>query len=248
MGIYLRAKPGEYADKVLVAGDYKRIERLAGVLDDAHRITDNRGLVGFTGSYKGEPVSLQSTGMGCPSMAMVTKELLEYGARTIVRIGTCSAFASGVKNGDLIVVTATAAADGTTRSIAAGVPYVAVPDFALTSSLIARARKHRMPVHVGPIVTVDVEPHLSAGTTESWRQQGLLAVEMESAILFYLALRASAAGPHHVSAATVLTVSDGLEGHPDGPQQYMTDDELTAVTDRMHEVALDALVETNSSN
>lgn len=248
MGIYLRAKPGEYADKVLVAGDYKRIERLAGILENARRITDNRGLVGFTGSYHGERLSVQSTGMGCPSMAMVGKELLEYGVRTIVRIGTCSAFAKGVKNGDLIIVTGTAAADGTTRSIAAGAPYIAVPDFNLTSSLVKSAQSHRMPYHVGPIVTVDVEPHLTAGTTESWRQQGLLAVEMESAILFYLALRASASGPHHVSAATVLTVSDGLEGHPDGPQKYLSDDELTVVTDKMHQVALEAVFDSPSTD
>jgi len=244
MAIYLRAKEGEYADRVLVAGDSKRIERLSGALENARLITDNRGLVGYTGTYKGQKVSVQSTGMGCPSMAMVGQELLEYGVRSIVRVGTCSAYAAGVKNGHLIVVTATAAADGTTRSLANGAPYVAVPDFELTQSLAQAAKTSKLPFHVGPIVTVDVEPHLTAATTAQWRDHGLLAVEMESAILFYLALWATARGSHRVRAATVLTVSDGLEGHPDGAQKFMTDAELTEATDKMHMIALDAITAT----
>ncbi len=240
MGIYLRAAPGDYADRVLVAGDPGRIARLAGQLDDVRLINDNRGLLGYTGKYHGEAVSLQCTGMGCPSMAMVGQELLDYGARTIVRIGTCSSFAKGVENGHLIVVSGSAAADGTTRSLAGGAPFVAVPDFELTVSLARAARLHDGVAHVGPVVTVDVEPHLSATTTGQWREHGLLAVEMESAALFYLALRAGAHGAH-VRAACVLTVSDGLDGHPDGPQRFMSDRELSVATDVMHVVALEAV-------
>lgn len=241
MGIYLNAKPGDYAERVLVAGDPGRITRLSSLLDDARLVADNRGLVGYTGTYRGVPVSLQSSGMGCPSMAMVGAELLEYGARVILRIGTCSAFGPGVRNGHLIVVTGSAAGDGTTRSLAAGVPYAAVPDFELTHALAQAARARGLPTHVGPVITVDVEPHLTSQSTEAWREHGLLAVEMESAALFYLALRASSRGPHRVAAGCVLTVSDGLQGHPDGPQQYMSEPELAAATDAMHVVALDAV-------
>ena len=240
MGIYLRAAAGAYAERILVAGDPGRIARLAGQLDDVRQVNDNRGLLGFTGKYNGVEVSLQCTGMGCPSMAMVGQELLEYGARTIVRIGTCSSFAKGVSNGDLIVVSASAAADGTTRSLAGGTPFAAVPDFEVTTALARAARRHGAAVHVGPVVTVDVEPHLSATTTGRWREHGLLAVEMESAALFYLALRARASGAD-VRAACVLTVSDGLDGHPDGPQRFMSDSELNAATDVMHVVALEAV-------
>lgn len=242
MGIYLRAEAGAYAERVLVAGDPARITRLASVLDGARMVTANRGFVGYTGTYRGETVSLQSSGMGCPSMAMVGAELLDYGVRVFVRIGTCSAFARGVQNGDLIIVTGSAAADGTTRSFAGGMPFAAVPDFRLTSALVDAARTKGARTHVGPIVTVDVEPHLSALSTESWREHGLLAVEMESAALFYLALRANGRGSlKPVQAACVLTVSDGLNGHPDGPQKYLSDPDLEAATDAMHLVALDAL-------
>ncbi len=245
MGIYLRAHPGDYAEKVLVAGDPLRITRLAGRLEEPRLVNEHRGLLGYTGLYGGQRVSLQSAGMGCPSMAMVGQELLDYGARSIVRIGTCTAFGAGVRNGHLIVVTGSAAADGTTHSLASGVPFAAVPDFRLTAALVDIAEARGLPTHVGPVVTVDVEPHMTAISTQGWREQGLLAVEMESSVLFYLALRATSRGPHRVGAACVLTVSDGLDGQPDGPQRYLSDAELEAATDRMHLVALDALMTPN---
>ncbi|MHB8191303.1 MAG: phosphorylase family protein [Ferrimicrobium sp.] len=242
MAIYLRAADGAYSDRVLVAGDPGRIARLGQGLDQWELVTEHRGLVGFTGYYKGVRVSVQSSGMGCPSMAMVGAELLDYGVNRIIRIGTCSAFASGVMNGDMIVVTGAAAGDGTTRSLSGGAPYVCVPDFALTARLSAAANEGELSSHLGPIVTVDVEPHLSASSTAAWREQGLLAVEMESAALFHLAMRANARGSSAVEAACVLTVSDGLEGHPDGAQRFMSDDDLEAATAKMHHVALEALI------
>jgi DeoD family purine-nucleoside phosphorylase len=241
MGIYLRAQPGDYAERVLVAGDPARLTRLAHQLDNFKVVNEHRGLVGFTGVYHGVPVSIQATGMGCPSMAMVGEELLGYGVRRMVRIGTCSSFAAGVRNGDVIVVSGSAAADGTTRSYTGGAAWAAVPHFGLTAALVSAVRSHQIPMHVGPVVTVDVEPHMTDQTATRWRDNGLLAVEMESAVLFYLAQRASSRGLQRVEAACVLTVSDGLEGHPDGDQLYMSDQELEAATDRMHLAALDAI-------
>ena len=243
MAIYLRAADDAYSDRALVAGDSGRITRLSGLLDDCARVTEHRGLIVYTGWYQGVRVSLQSTGMGCPSMAMIGQELLGYGVKRIIRIGTCSAFSEGVRNGHFVVVSGSAAGDGTTRSMASGNPYVSVPDFRLTSKLLAAAVNGSVPVHIGPVVTVDVEPHLTGKSTEGWRRQGLLAVEMESATLFHLALQARFNGLGEIEAASVLTVSDGLEGHPDGPQQFMSDDELECATDAMHLVALEALVQ-----
>jgi DeoD family purine-nucleoside phosphorylase len=241
VAIYLRAAEGAYAERVLVAGDPGRITRLGESLEKSERITDNRGLVGFTGQYRGVDVSVQSSGMGCPSMAMVGEELIGYGVKRIVRIGTCSSFAEGVANGDLIVVTGSAAGDGTTASMAAGSPYAAIPDFSLTASLVKAVAGTGMRYHIGPVVTVDVEPHISAASTMKWREQGLLAVEMESSALFHLALRASQRRKSPIQAACVLAVSDGLDARPDGPQSYLSDSELEAVTDKMHAAALEAL-------
>ena len=241
MAIYLRAEDGAYAKRVLVAGDPGRIARIASLLDASRLVTENRGLVGYTGNYKGQSVSVQAVGMGCPSMAMVGAELFEYGVEQMIRIGTCSAFAAGVGNGDVIVVTGAAAADGTTASLAGGCPLAAIPDFDLTVALVDSARARLDRFHVGPVVTVDVEPHLSARSTACWREQGLLAVEMEASAMFNLALRRRGAGLS-ARAACALTVSDGLDSHPDGPQQYLNDEELTRATDVMHLVALDALI------
>lgn len=242
MAIYLRASDGAYADRVLVAGDPGRIASLGQSLDRSELVTDHRGLTGYTGYYKGVRVSVQTSGMGCPSMTMVGTELLDYGVRRIIRIGTCSAFAVGVRNGDLIVVTGAAAGDGTTRSLANGSPYICVPNLHLTAKLSDLAESNQLRYHLGPVVTVDVEPHLNANSTAAWREQGLLAVEMESAVLFHLALRAPTKGIGTVEAATVLTVSDGLEGHPDGLQKYMSDTDLDTATAKMHAIALDALI------
>lgn len=241
MGIYLRAQPGDYAERVLVAGDPQRLTRLAHQLDAPQVVNEHRGLLGFTGFYHGVRVSVQATGMGCPSMAMVGEELLTYGVRRLVRIGTCSSFAAGVRNGDVIVVNGSAAADGATRSYTRGDPWAAVPDFDLTAALVAAVRAQEIPFHVGPVITVDVEPHMTDQAAARWRDHGLLAVEMESAVLFYLAQRASSRRPLRVEAACVLTVSDGLEGHPDGGQFYMSDQELEGATDRMHLAALEAI-------
>ncbi|MDA8401148.1 MAG: purine-nucleoside phosphorylase [Actinomycetota bacterium] len=241
MGIYLRAMPGEYAERVLVAGDPGRVMRVARLLDNYRMVTEHRGLVGFTGSYRGVAVSVQTTGMGCPSMAIVGEELLAYGVRRVVRIGTCSGFGAGVRNGHVIVVTGAAAADGTTRSYTGGNAFAAVPDFELTVALVAAMRARRIPMHIGPVVTVDVEPPLDEHSAGKWREYGLLAMEMESAALFYLALRATSRGPQRVEAGCVLTVSDGWDGHCEGAQVYMSDQDLDSAADQMHVAALDAI-------
>lgn len=241
MAIYLRADDGAYAERVLVAGDPGRIARLGGTLEHNQAITENRGLLGFTGKYKGVEVSVQASGMGCPSMAMVGAELIGYGVRRIIRIGTCSAFGEGVGNGDLIIVTGSAPGDGTTLSMAAGSPYAAIPDFRLTANLLAAAEAKGCRFHLGPVVTVDVEPHLNAVSVRSWQEQGLLAVEMESSALFHLALRASRLGKGRVEAACILAVSDGIGGSANGVHEYMSDSELEMITDVMHEIALDAI-------
>lgn len=243
MGIYLRATQGAYAQSVLVAGDVGRIRRLGESLEEGRLITDHRGLAGFTGLYHGVAVSVQCSGMGCPSMAMVGEELVSYGVKRIVRIGTCSSFSGKVRNGDLIVVTGSAPADGTTASLAEGSPYAAVPDFELTTRLVGAARRRGVTFHTGPIVTVDVEPHLSRSSTDKWRAQGLLAVEMESSALFHLALRASQRGGGSVQAASILAVSDGLDGDLSGEQNYLSDEEMKPITDALHLIALEALTE-----
>ena len=90
MPIHLRAEPGDYAEACLVPGDPLRAKYLADTyFDDAREVNGERGMLGYTGTFNGKPVSVQSTGMGCPSAAIVVEELVQLGVKQILRVGTC---------------------------------------------------------------------------------------------------------------------------------------------------------------
>src|SRR6266545_693557 len=118
--IHLRAEPGDYAPLVLLPGDPARATTIAGRFDGglegARLVNDNRGLLGYTGTVNGRPVSVQTTGMGPPSMAVVTEELLRLGARQLVRVGTTGALQADIHLGELIIATASTPTDGTTAT------------------------------------------------------------------------------------------------------------------------------------
>src|SRR5215216_6385762 len=88
--VHVRAEPGDFAESVLLPGDPRRATYIAeNFFEEAKLLTEERGMLGYTGTYKGRPVSVQATGMGCPSAAIVTEELIELGARNLVRVGKC---------------------------------------------------------------------------------------------------------------------------------------------------------------
>lgn len=190
------------AERVLLPGDPGRALRLAqALLHNPRMLNHNRGLWGYSGTAAdGLELSIQSTGMGGPSTAIVVCELIALGARRLVRVGTCGALARSLGLGELVVATAALGADGTSRALGASGPLPASPQ--LLSALLAAAGDR---IARGPVVSTDLfydehAPH------DRWRAQGALAVEMESATLFALAAR------HGVSAAAVLAVSDHLGG------------------------------------
>jgi DeoD family purine-nucleoside phosphorylase len=204
-------------------------------------VNDNRALYGYTGTWKGHPVSVQTTGMGTPSFSIVVEELLRLGATRLVRLGTSGGIARGIATGDLIVATAAVPADGATRTYLDGDPYAPAADFGLTRALVDAARAKGIEPHVGLIATIDVFSlyNPDQGYTERWRQRGVLAFEMEAAALFYLAARATASGAD-VRAACVLTVVDTTPEAGTSEAVHVTPDELDAATQRMIEVALEA--------
>src|SRR3954463_15849773 len=102
--IHVRAEPGDFAESVLLPGDPLRAKYVAeNFFEGARLVTEERGMLGYTGIYKGEPVSVQATGMGCPSASIVAEELIQLGARNLLRIGTCGAYSRELQLGDLIV-------------------------------------------------------------------------------------------------------------------------------------------------
>ena len=243
MPIHIRAEPGDYAPVVLLPGDPDRATRIAsrfdGGLQAARRVNAHRALYGYTGTWNGRTVSVQATGMGTPSIAIVVEELIRLGATRLVRVGTCGAIGRGIRAGDLVIATGAAPVDGATRTYLHGDPYAPVADFDLTRSLVEAARSRGITPHIGPVATVDVfyNPDLDYATR--WRSRGILAFEMEAAALFLLASREQGSG-RDVRAACVLTVSDVLAPELTSEETYLGLDALDAATDLMIEVALAA--------
>ena len=210
------------AERLLLPGDPGRALRLAqSLLAQPKMFNHHRGLWGYTGAAAdGELLTIQSTGMGGPSAAIILAELADLGARRAIRVGTCGALAAGVELGALIVVTEALAHDGTSRALGAGDRVEADP--ALSERLTGE--------HRGPVASSDLfyDPRQPEA---GWAAAGALAVEMECATVFALA---AARG---IGAAALLAVTDLVL-----PQRRRIDSEaLTAAELRMGEVALAAL-------
>jgi DeoD family purine-nucleoside phosphorylase len=225
------------AERVLLPGDPARALLLAeSLLRETKMFNHHRGLWGYTGiAADGAPVTIQSTGMGGPSAAIVISELVDLGARRLLRVGTCGALRDGLGLGDLVIATEAIAADGTSRALGAPDRVPATRDLldALMAELKAGCEGDHA-VHTGPIVTTDVF-YDARGLETEWAQAGALAVEMEGATLFALALARG------VQAAALLTVSDVVL-----PKRVRISQEgLLAAERRMGQAALRALAETS---
>jgi uridine phosphorylase len=193
-----------------------------------------RGLWGYTGTTPaGRPLSIQSTGMGGPSAAIVLHELAELGVRRAVRVGTCGALVEGIGHGDLIVAGEALAEDGASRALGSG--ETAEPDRELTTRLAAGTGNATPARIVSTDLFYEGRPHGEApppARTEPWRRRGVVAVEMEAATLFTLGRRLG------VATACLLAVSDLLSG---GRRERITDEDLAAAAARMGSIAAAAL-------
>ncbi len=241
--IHLRAEPGDYAPLVLLPGDPNRATLVASMFDGglakSRLVNEHRQLLGYTGTYNGVPVSVQTSGMGTPSISIVLEELLRLGARRLVRIGTCGGIGRGLRTGDIVVATAASPVDGATRTYLHGEPYAPAADFEVTRALVDAARASGARMQVGQVASVDVFYNPDEDYVTRWRARGVLAFEMEAAALFYLASRAQAGGDD-VRAGCILTVSDTLGEDESSEQTYMELSDLEAATVNMVKVALDA--------
>ncbi len=208
--IHLHAEPGDYAPVVLLPGDPNRATRIAtrfdGGLEASRLVTSHRGLLGYTGTVDGVPVSVQTTMMGTPTTTIVMEELLMLGVTTFIRVGTCGGFGRlGI--GDVVVALGSASASGIGATLGGGEPTAPTADFEVVLALVEASRAAGLTTHVGPVVTSDVfyDPH--PGGAVRWGRRGYLAAEMETAAVYLLAMRERAKG-RAVRAGTILTVSD----------------------------------------
>jgi purine-nucleoside phosphorylase len=241
--IHLRAEEGDYAPFVLLPGDPNRATRVAEMLDGGlertRLVNEHRKLLGYTGTWKGTPVSVQTSGIGTPSLSIVVEELLRLGAKRLIRIGTCGGIGRGLRTGDVVIASAAAPVDGSTRTYLHGDPYAPVADFELTRALVDAARAKGVEPAIGQVASVDVFYNPDADYVPKWRSRGVIAFEMEAAALFYLAARAQGSGDD-VRAACILTVSDTLGETETSEETYMELTDLESATVRMIEIALEA--------
>src|SRR5881628_3990989 len=230
MPIHLRAEPGDYAEAVLLPGDPLRAKYIADTyLENVKQVNEERGLLGFTGTWNGKPVSVQGTGMGCPGATIVFEELIQLGVNRLLRVGTCGGLQAHHALGDLIVALSAVADDRTADHLVGHEPHCPTASWELIHGAVHAAKQMGQSMHVGPIVSSDVFYNPDENQYERWSNRGVLAVEMEASALFTVgALRG-------VQAGCLLTVSDIVV---EGEFKRITDDELRGAVDRMTQVAL----------
>jgi purine-nucleoside phosphorylase len=234
MSTHIGAKPGDIAERVLMPGDPLRAKWIAETfLTDATCYSTVRNMFGFTGTYQGVPVSVQGSGMGMPSCSIYAHELInEYGARTLIRVGTCGAISPGLKLRDVVAASGSSTDSAMNRAPFDGlIDYAPVADFFLLRAAVDAATRRGIEMHIGPILAADAFYTDRPDLYDKLADYGVLAVEMESAALYTIASRFKA------RALTLLTVSDHL-----GTGEHTTSKEREQTFSQMVEVALDAAI------
>lgn len=206
---HINAEAGQIAPAVLMPGDPKRAERMANQLfDDPKLVNDVRGMLAYTGTYQGHPLTIMGSGMGQPSIGIYSNELFQFfGVERIIRVGTCGGLSAKVHVGDTVIATSAHTDSNFNQDRIPGIFFSAASSFKLVSAAVEASKDAQIPenkLHVGTIVSRDHFYGTSTEQNQALASYGVLGVEMESAALFAIAAE------HGKEALTVLTVSDHL--------------------------------------
>ena len=207
---HISAEPGDFADTVLLPGDPLRAEYIAqNFLEDARQVNAVRNMLGFTGTYRGESVSVMGTGMGVPSASIYATELVnEFGVQKLIRIGSCGAMSYDLELRDVVIAMGASTDSIVNRARYGGYDFAAIADYGLLRAAVDIAEAHNKKVHVGNVYTADLFYHPDNEDRVAFNQRmGILAVEMEAAGLYGLAAE------HGARALALLTVSDHVLTH-----------------------------------
>ena len=194
---HLQIRKGDVGRYVILPGDPKRCQKIAQFFDDPVLVADSREYVTYTGTLDGVKVSVTSTGIGGPSASIAMEELVNCGADTFVRVGTCGGIDLNVKGGDIVIATGAVRMEGTSKEYAP-IEFPAVADLEVANALAAAAKKLNMPYHTGVVQCKDAfygqhDPERMPvsyellNKWEAWKRLGCKASEMESAALFIVA-------------------------------------------------------------
>lgn len=227
------AKKGDIAESVLLPGDPLRAKFIAeNFLENPKKYNDIRGMYGYTGTYKGVPVSVQGTGMGMPSMGIYSWELItEYGCQNLIRIGTAGSFNEEAKIGDIVVALAASTDSNYIHAFDVPGSYSPCASWELLSKLYDTSREIAIPFKAGNVVSCDVFYELGDTWWKKWADMGVWAVEMEAAALYMNAAY------NDVNALAMMTISD----HFVTDQHATPEERQTTFTDMM-KLALEVAV------
>jgi purine-nucleoside phosphorylase len=203
---HIAAEPGDFAPVVLMPGDPRRARRIAEELfDDPRLVTEVRGILGFTGTFDGHPVSVLASGMGGPSIAIYATELARfYGVTRIVRVGTAGGLRSDVALGSVIAASCAHTDSAMATRWVPGVALAAAPSFALLAAAVAAAERDAVPLRVGPVFSSDTFYFDDPGLVAKLGALGTLAMEMETATLYGVGAREG------IETLALVTVTDDL--------------------------------------
>lgn len=206
MTIHIGAEPGEIAETVLLPGDPYRAKWAAETfLENVQLVNDVRGMLGFTGLWNGHRVTIQGSGMGMPSLSIYVNELIrDYGAKTLIRIGSCGGMQDHVAVRDVILAMTASTVNTPSSGIFRELNFAPCADWSLLRAAAMAAESKGTTTHVGSIYSSDVFYDERPDLNEQMVRHGILGVEMEAAELYTLAAR------YNRRALAVLTVSDHL--------------------------------------
>ncbi len=229
---HMNAAPGDFAETVLMPGDPLRAEYISDTyLENARRVTDVRNMWGYTGEYKGKPVSVMAHGMGIPSASIYVTELVaEYGVKRVVRVGSCGTSHPDVKLRDIVIAMGASTDSGCNRMRFGGYDLAALASFGLVEKAVAVARDHGVRFHVGNVFSADLFYTPDPGLFETMARYDIYGVEMEAAGIFPIAAE------HGAEALAICTVSDDLR-----TDEHLSSDERATTFDEMILVALDTV-------
>ncbi len=230
MSIHIGAKEGDIASTVLLPGDPLRAKYIAeNFLTDAICYNDVRGMYGYTGTYKGKRISVQGTGMGIPSISIYVNELItNYRAKNLIRIGSCGSMQADIKIRDVILAMSASTDSNINKIRFYGMDYASTANFDLLKKAYDIALEKGISVKVGSVLTTDTFYNDDPNSWKHWANYGILAVEMETAVLYTMAAK------FKVNALSILTVSDSLV-----TREETTSEERQKTFNQMVEVALE---------
>lgn len=231
MSIHISAEPGDIAETVLLPGDPRRAKWAAETFLETPRLVNEvRGMLAYTGTWNGHPVTIHGSGMGMPSLSIYVNELIrDYDAKTLIRIGSCGAMQAKVKVRDVVLAMTASTLSTPSRGIFRELNFAPSADWSLLKAAAEAAQGKATNVHVGGIYSSDVFYDERPDLNEQMERHGILAVEMEAAELYTLAAR------YDRRALAVLTVSDHL-----GTGEALPSEDRERTFGDMVEIALNA--------